>query len=74
VTDLINDEFLAQYQGPALLAFNSGLFQDKDFESLSKLGDSLKFSDGSKTGKFGRGFNTVNKPPSPNLLIFANAD
>jgi hypothetical protein len=63
VTGLIHEEALGQYQGPALLAFNSGVFKDGDFESLANLGDSAKFSDGSKTGKFGRGFNTVNTPP-----------
>jgi hypothetical protein len=56
----------AMAQGPALLAYNSGVFQDDDFKSLSSLGDSLKFSDGSKTGKFGRGFNTV----CDNILFF----
>ncbi|QSZ28753.1 hypothetical protein DSL72_003258 [Monilinia vaccinii-corymbosi] len=52
---------LAQYQGPALLAFNSAKFLDKDFESLSRVGDSLKFSDGATTGRFGRGFNSVRR-------------
>ncbi|EPE26292.1 ATPase of HSP90 chaperone/DNA topoisomerase II/histidine kinase [Glarea lozoyensis ATCC 20868] len=62
-------EALAQYQGPALLAYNSGIFQDDDFKSLSSLGDSLKFLDGSKTGKFGRGFNTVyNWTDSPSIV------
>jgi len=50
---------LAQYQGPALLAYNNAIFKDEDFKSLSRLGDSLKFNDGSTTGKFGRGFNSV---------------
>ena len=35
------------------------MFTDKDFLSLSRLGDSLKLDDGSTTGKFGRGFNSV---------------
>ncbi|KAG5176706.1 hypothetical protein JKP88DRAFT_265343 [Tribonema minus] len=33
---------LAQFQGPALLAFNSGVFTDMDFESIQRIGDSLK--------------------------------
>jgi sacsin len=53
------DPKLEQYQGPALLAYNNAIFRDEDFESLSRLGDSLKFHDGSTTGKFGRGFNSV---------------
>ncbi|KAB8297704.1 hypothetical protein EYC80_001511 [Monilinia laxa] len=60
---------LAQYQGPALLAFNSAIFLDKDFESLSRVGDSLKFSDGATTGRFGRGFNSVyNWTDSPSIV------
>ncbi|TGO23441.1 hypothetical protein BPAE_0132g00110 [Botrytis paeoniae] len=60
---------LAQYQGPALLAFNSAKFLDRDFESLSQVGDSLKFSDGSTTGRFGRGFNSVyNWTDSPSIV------
>ncbi len=55
---LIHTE-LAQYQGPALLAYNNAIFRDRDFESLSRLGDSLKLDDGSTTGRFGRGFNSV---------------
>ncbi len=50
---------LEQYQGPALLAYNNAIFTDADFESLSRLGDSLKLHDSSTTGKFGRGFNSV---------------
>jgi hypothetical protein len=53
------DEKLAQYQGPALLAYNNAIFTKRDFESISRLGDSLKHTDGLTTGKFGRGFNSV---------------
>jgi sacsin len=42
-----------------LLAYNNAVFTEKDFESLSRLGDSLKLQDGLTTGKFGRGFNSV---------------
>lgn len=58
-TDELINPALAQYQGPALLAYNNAIFTQKDFESLSRLGDSLKLQDGLTTGKFGRGFNSV---------------
>jgi len=57
--DELIDPKLKQYQGPALLAYNNAVFTDKDFLNLSRLGDSLKLHDGSTTGKFGRGFNSV---------------
>lgn len=50
---------LAEYQGPALLAFNDSTFSLTDFDSLSKIGESAKASDLNSTGKFGRGFNSV---------------
>jgi sacsin len=53
---------LEQYQGPALLAYNNALFTENDFKNLSRLGDSLKLNDGSTTGRFGRGFNSVALP------------
>ena len=50
---------LKKYQGPALIAYNNAVFTENDFESLSRLGNSLKIQDGLTTGKFGRGFNSV---------------
>lgn len=50
---------LAEYQGPALLAFNNSTFSSVDFDSLSKIGESAKANDPNSTGKFGRGFNSV---------------
>ena len=50
---------LAEYQGPALLTYNNAVFTENDFKSLSQLGNSKKLEDGSTTGKFGRGFNSV---------------
>lgn len=52
---------MAQYQGPAILAYNSAMFQEADFASIQRIGDSLKkaTSKGSKTGRFGIGFNSV---------------
>jgi len=52
-------EHLARFQGPALLAYNSAEFKDKDFENLKHTGDSYKLDDGTTTGRFGRGFNSV---------------
>ena len=52
---------MAQYQGPSILAYNSAQFQEADFASIQRIGDSLKkaTSKGSKTGRFGIGFNSV---------------
>jgi hypothetical protein len=50
---------LAEFQGPALLAYNNRTFSETDFRSLSKIGDSEKLHDLNSTGKFGRGFNSV---------------
>ncbi|KAF7860378.1 hypothetical protein EAF04_008504 [Stromatinia cepivora] len=60
---------LAQYQGPALLAYNNAEFKQEHFQSLSQVGNSLKMDDGSTTGKFGRGFNSVyNWTDSPSIV------
>ncbi len=42
-TDKVMTKGLAQFQGPALLAFNSAIFEDKDFESIRRLGASRKY-------------------------------
>lgn len=60
---------LAEYQGPALFAYNNRTFSERDFRSLSKIGDSEKMNDVSSTGKFGRGFNSVyNFTDNPSIL------
>ena len=33
---------MAQYQGPAIIAYNSARFQEADFQSIQRIGDSLK--------------------------------
>jgi len=53
------DAGLAEHQGPALLVYNDAVFTDKDFDSLKKLGNSMKIKDKMATGKFGLGFNSV---------------
>ncbi|EFJ44918.1 hypothetical protein VOLCADRAFT_118510 [Volvox carteri f. nagariensis] len=49
---------MAPFQGPALLAFNDGVFSDRDLESISRIGDSKKKDEEGKTGRFGVGFNS----------------
>jgi sacsin len=44
---------LAQWQGPALLAYNDAVFTDEDFASISRVGDSRKVAQTWKTGRFG---------------------
>ncbi|XP_071734151.1 uncharacterized protein [Rutidosis leptorrhynchoides] len=50
---------LAQWQGPALLAYNNAVFTEDDFASISRIGGSGKQSQTWKTGRFGVGFNSV---------------
>ncbi|TMW63551.1 hypothetical protein Poli38472_002492 [Pythium oligandrum] len=52
---------LESFQGPSLLVFNNATFTDADFQSIQRIGDSLKkdTSKGWKTGRFGVGFNSV---------------
>ncbi|KAL3671864.1 hypothetical protein V7S43_002532 [Phytophthora oleae] len=54
-------EKLASFQGPSLLVHNNAMFTDADFQSIQRIGDSLKKdnSKGWKTGRFGVGFNSV---------------
>lgn len=59
-TQNILHEGLAEYQGVSLLAFNNKTFSRTDFDSLSRIGDSAKAKDPNSTGRFGRGFNSVN--------------
>jgi sacsin len=51
-------EKLAAFQGPALCVFNDGVFRESDFESISRIGDSVKREEAGKTGRFGVGFNS----------------
>ncbi|KAJ0674652.1 putative transcription factor C2H2 family [Helianthus annuus] len=50
---------LAQWQGPALLAYNNAVFTEEDFASISRVGGSGKQGQAWKTGRFGVGFNSV---------------
>ncbi|KAF3777352.1 Sacsin [Nymphaea thermarum] len=57
--DSLLSESLAQWQGPALLAYNDSVFSEEDFVSISRIGDSKKQGQAWKTGRFGVGFNSV---------------
>jgi hypothetical protein len=50
---------MAELQGPALVAFDSAVFQPDDFEGLFSFGQGSKKFDPTRTGKFGLGFNSV---------------
>lgn len=52
VNSLLSDS-LAQWQGPALLAYNDAVFSEEDFVSISRIGGSSKHGDSRKTGRFG---------------------
>ncbi|XP_076890119.1 uncharacterized protein LOC143541094 [Bidens hawaiensis] len=58
-TDSLLSPKLAQWQGPALLAYNNAVFTEGDFASISRVGGSGKQSEAWKTGRFGVGFNSV---------------
>jgi sacsin len=58
-TDSLLSDKLAQWQGPALLAYNNAQFTEDDFASISRIGGSGKQGQAWKTGRFGVGFNSV---------------
>ncbi|GMH07070.1 hypothetical protein Nepgr_008910 [Nepenthes gracilis] len=58
VDSLLSDK-MAQWQGPALLAYNDAVFTEEDFVSISRIGGSSKHGQAWKTGRFGVGFNSV---------------
>ena len=58
-TETLVYEKLASFQGPALIAYNDGVFSEDDFQSISRIGGSLKRDKVFKTGRFGIGFNSV---------------
>ncbi|CAK7337978.1 unnamed protein product [Dovyalis caffra] len=50
---------LSPFQGPSLLSYNDAVFTEEDFTSISRIGDSVKHNQATKTGRFGVGFNSV---------------
>ena len=58
-TDTLVEPKLAEFQGPALLAYNDAVFTAEDWQSIQSLQQSVKTRDPFKVGKFGIGFNSV---------------
>lgn len=61
-TEKLADHALAPFQGPSLLVYNDAVFTAEDFNSIQRIGDSLKKSSEdsrAKIGRFGIGFNAV---------------
>lgn len=58
-TESLLSDKLAEWQGPALLAYNDAVFSEEDFVSISRIGGSGKHGQAWKTGRFGVGFNSV---------------
>ncbi|RIA90183.1 hypothetical protein C1645_164871 [Glomus cerebriforme] len=50
---------LDRHQGPALLAKNNALFEERDFKSLLNLANSEKYDQFDKIGVMGVGFNSI---------------
>src|SRR3990167_6523529 len=48
---------LGEWQGPSIFIYNSGVFTDKDFQGITQVGQSVKYTDTSTIGKYGLGFN-----------------
>ncbi|XP_074873858.1 sacsin-like [Carettochelys insculpta] len=58
-TGSLGMEGLQRAQGPALVAYNDGLFSEADWEGIQSTGDSHKLQDPGTVGRFGLGFNSV---------------
>ncbi|XP_029138903.1 sacsin-like [Protobothrops mucrosquamatus] len=58
-TQSLFSDGLASTQGPALLAYNNGIFSEDDWEGIKSPGISHKEDDPSTVGRFGLGFNSV---------------
>ena len=50
---------MSECQGPALWAYNDGLFSKSDLDNINKLAGATKRKDVSTIGRFGLGFNAV---------------
>lgn len=53
------DEGMRECQGVALWVYNDAVFEDGDFENITKLSGATKESQPEKIGRFGLGFNAV---------------
>ena len=58
VDQLFNNE-MRHWQGPALYAYNNGVFSPEDFENIRQVEAGTKLTDPTKIGRFGLGFCSV---------------
>ncbi|CAH3024921.1 unnamed protein product, partial [Porites evermanni] len=58
-TEKLHSKELAQFQGPALYAYNNAEFTPDDWEGIRMLCASKKDKDPMKVGRFGLGFKSV---------------
>ncbi len=58
-TDTLCSQELSKSQGPALYAYNDGVFSDTDWCNIQNPEQSGKKDEPMKTGRFGLGFNSV---------------
>ncbi|XP_067047063.1 sacsin-like [Acropora muricata] len=58
ISNLYDDD-LAEFQGPALYAYNNERFNSQDWRGIQLLSDSIKIEDPMKVGRFGLGFKSV---------------
>ncbi len=47
---------LAKWQGPALMVYNDGVFSERDFQAIARVGQAGKMEQANSTGRFGLGF------------------
>ena len=57
--DTLLESDLKHWQGPALLAYNNGVFNQNDLENICELAGGSKKSDPTKIGRFGIGFCSI---------------
>lgn len=62
---------MSDWQGAALYCYNDSVFTSRDFENLSKIGQTSKLERLSTTGRFGLGFNSGKFLICPNFNYFA---
>ncbi|KAJ1131168.1 hypothetical protein NDU88_009509 [Pleurodeles waltl] len=58
-TETLYSNELADFQGPALFAYNNATFSDSDWEGIQNTGKSIKLKDPNTVGRFGLGFSSV---------------
>lgn len=68
-TDSLFDKRLAELQSTSIMVYNSGIFTERDWESLMNFADSNKQKDITSTGTFGLGFSSnYHITDSPTIL------